>query len=62
MEYVSMHIFMKYDSKQCMNNYQIHSWTINAVIMTFDAKKSISLISKSGFPTLHALKFNKQSS
>ena len=28
--------------------------------MTFEAKKSINLISKSGCPILHALKINKQ--
>ena len=35
---------------------------INAVLMTFEAKKSINLISKSGCLYLHALKINKQSS
>ena len=30
--------------------------------MTFEAKKSITLISKSGCPNLHALKINKQQS
>ena len=45
---------------QCINIYQIHSWPINAVLMTFEAKKSLNLISKSGCPILHALKINKQ--
>ena len=30
MEYVSMQNFMRCASKQCINNYQIHSWTINS--------------------------------
>ena len=30
--------------------------------MTFEAKKSINLISKSGCPNLHALKINQQHS
>ena len=53
-EYVSTQNFMRCASKQCMNNYQIHSWIINAVVMTFEANKSINLISKSGCPILHA--------
>ena len=55
-----MHIFLRYASKQFIDNYQIHSWPIIAVLMTFEAKKSIHLISNSGYPILHALKFNKQ--
>ena len=47
---------MRCYSKQCINNYQLFSWTINAVSTTFEAKKSINLISKSGCPILHALK------
>ena len=31
MENVSMQIFMRCASKQCINNYQIHFWTINEV-------------------------------
>ena len=54
MEYVFMQMFMKYVFKQCINNYQIHPWTINAVLMTFEAKKSINFMSKSGCPFLHA--------
>ena len=30
MEYVSMQMFIRYASKQCINNYQIHSWPIIA--------------------------------
>ena len=39
-EFVSM-LFTKYVSKQFMNTNLIHLWTINTVLMTFDAKKSI---------------------
>ena len=60
MEYVSTQTSMQYASKQCLNNYQIHSWTINAVLMTFKANKPTDRISKLGFPILHALKINKQ--
>ena len=60
MEHVRMQMFIRYDPKQCINSYQIHSWSINAVLMTFEAKKSIHLISNSGCPNLHALKINKQ--
>ena len=42
-----------------MNNYQIHFGAINAVLMRFEEKKSINLISKWGCPNLHALKINK---
>ena len=35
---------MRCASKQYINNYQIHSWTINAVLMTIEAKESINLI------------------
>ena len=59
MEYVSTQIFMRCASKQCMNDYQIHSWQI-AVLMTFEAKKTINLISKSRYLILHALEINKQ--
>ena len=61
-EYVSVHIFMRCAIKQCINNNQIHSWTINAVLMTFEEKKSINLILKWGCPILHALTINKQCS
>ena len=60
MGYVSTQLFMRCYSKQCINNYQIHSWTIHAVLVTFEAKKAINLKSKSGCPILHALKINKQ--
>ena len=60
MEYVSTQIIMRCYSKQCINNYQLFSWAINAVLITFEAKKSINLISKSGCPNLHALNINKQ--
>ena len=60
MQYVSTQFFMRCSSKQCINTYQIHSRTINAILMTFEGKKSINLISKLGYPILHALKINKQ--
>ena len=56
MEHVSMQMFIRYASKQRINNDQKYSWPIIAVLMTFEAKKSINLISKSGCPILHALK------
>ena len=48
MEYVSTQNFMRCASKQCRNNYQIHSWTINAVLMTLEANKYLNLISNRG--------------
>ena len=48
--------FMRCDSKQCINNYQLNLRTTHVVLMTFEAKKTINLISKSGCPILHALK------
>ena len=54
MEYVSAQNFMRCASNQCINNYQIPYWT-NAILVSFEAKKSINLISKSGFLILHAL-------
>ena len=60
MEHVSMQVFIRCDSKQCINTYQIHFWPIIAVLMAFEANKSIHLISNSGCPILHALKINKQ--
>ena len=45
-EYLSMQFFTRYGSKQFINNYQIHVQAINAVLMTFEAKKYINLISK----------------
>ena len=48
MEHVSIQMFIRSASKQCINNYQIHSWPIIAVLMTYEAKKSINLISNSG--------------
>ena len=59
MEYVSTQIFMRCYSKQCINNYQIHFLSINAWLITFEGKRSIDLISKSGCPILHALKINR---
>ena len=38
----------------------MHFGAINAVLMRFEEKKSINLISKWGCPNLHALKINKQ--
>ena len=55
-EHVSMQVFIRYAFKQCINAYQIHSWPINSVLMTFEANTSIKLISNSGCPILHALK------
>ena len=43
-----------------INNHQKHFWAINAVLMTFEAKKSVNLISKSGCPDLNALKISNQ--
>ena len=60
MENVRTQNVMRCASKQCNDNYQILSWTINAGLMTFEAEKSINLISKSGCPILDALKINKQ--
>ena len=58
MEYVSTQNFIRCASTQYISNYQIHSWTINAVLMTFESKKSINLISKlgGGGPILHVVK------
>ena len=56
MEYVSMQNLMRGASKQCINNHQIHSSTINAVLKTSVTKKSINSISKLGCPILHSLK------
>ena len=47
---------MRYASKSYINNYQIHFWAINTVLMRFEEKKSINLIPKSGSPSLHAIK------
>ena len=44
MEHVSMQVFIRYTSKQCINTYQIHFRPLIAVLMTFGAKKSINLI------------------
>ena len=57
---VSMHMVIRYASKQCINDYHIHSWPIIAVLMTFEAKKSMNLFSNLGCPILHALNINKQ--
>ena len=53
---------MRYTSKRYINNHQIHFWAVNAVLMRFEANKSINLISNWGCPNLHALKINKQCS
>ena len=50
----------RYASKRYINNNQIRFRAINAVLMRFEEKKSINLISKWGYPNLHALKINKQ--
>ena len=58
---ISKHTFFtRYASKRNINNYQIHFGAINAVILRFEEKKTINLISKRGYPNLHALKINKQ--
>ena len=59
-EKVSTHFFTRCASKQHINTYQIHFWAINADLMTFEAKKSVNLISKMGCPNLNALKISKQ--
>ena len=59
-EYVSTQFFTRYASKRYFNNYQIHFWAINTVLMRFEENKYINLISKWGCPNLHALKINKQ--
>ena len=60
-KWVSKHtLFTRYASKQYISNYQIHFGAINAVLMRFEEKKYINLISKCGCPNLHALKINKQ--
>ena len=59
-EKVSTQMFTRYASKGYINNYQIHVWAINTVLMRFEAKKSINLISKWGCSNLHALKIYKQ--
>ena len=58
MEHISMQMFIRYASKQCINNYQINSQPIIAVLMTFEAKKSKN--SNSRCPIPHALKINTQ--
>ena len=47
-EKVSMQFLTKCALKQCTNNHQIHFRALNAVLMTFEAKKAVNLISKSG--------------
>ena len=59
-ENASTQILMRFAFKLCINNYQIHSWKINAFLMTFEAKKPIKLISKSRCPILHAFKTIRQ--
>ena len=47
-ELVSTHSFTRYASKRYITNYQIYFGTINAVLMRFEEKKTIILISKWG--------------
>ena len=61
MEHVSMQVFIRYASKQYINTYQKHFWPIIAVLMTFEAKKSINLISSSGCLIIHALIYRQYS-
>ena len=61
-EKVSTQFFTRYASKRYINNYQVQFGAINAVILRFEEKKSINLISKWGYPNIHALKINKQNS
>ena len=58
-KYVSTQFFTRFAFKRYINNYQIHFGAINAVLMIFEEKISINLISKWGCPNLHALKTNK---
>ena len=51
--------FIRYASKQCIDHNQIYSWLIIAVLMTFEANKSINSVSNSGCPILHAVKINE---
>ena len=53
-------ILTRFASKQYIKIYQIHFSAMNAVVITFEAKKSVILISKSGWPNLNALKIRKQ--
>ena len=46
-EFVIKHLFTRFASKKYINNYQIHFWAINAVLMTFKAKKSKEYIKHS---------------
>ena len=55
-EYISIQNFMRYAYKQCINNDQIQSWPIISVLKTFEANKSINIISKLGCPILDPLK------
>ena len=57
-EKISMQFLTRCALKQCINTYQIHFGAINAVLMTFEAKKSVNFISKSGCPNLNALKIS----
>ena len=59
-EYCSTLYITRYATKQYINTSQIHCWAINTVLMRFEAKKSIYIISKLGCLNLHALKINKQ--
>ena len=49
-EYVSRQLFTRYASKKYINTYQKHVQAINACLMTFEAKRSVNLISKLGVP------------
>ena len=61
-EKVSMQFLTRCALKPHMNNFQIHFRAINAVLMTFEAKKAVkfNVISKSGCPNLNASKISKQ--
>ena len=58
-EQVSTQFFTRCASKLYINTYQIHFWAINPDLKTFEAKKSVSLISKLECPNLNALKSTK---
>ena len=59
-EKVSMQCLTRCALKPHINNFQMHFRAINAVLMTFEAKKAVNVISKSGCPNLNASKISKQ--
>ena len=49
-EKLSMQFLTRFAFKQSINSYQLHFREINAVLMTFEAKKSVNLIFEIGVP------------